>query len=303
MGRMVAHGLVALQLAAAGAAAPSRDDARQWGPPDLQEVCADGICHRFGSVRAPLDHDDPANEGQWDLLYYVNSDFWDPTARQSAPIFVNMGYGATGATGSGGFVAGNLRRVDEATFARGFPGATPELARELGALIITVPNRYYGCEAARAGVLGASCPTSLADIPAGEAGVIDAHERLQFLSLRAVVDDIALVAQATITTFAADWGMTIPAGAARAPNQPIVFGCSWPGAAAVYARMLHPDIFPGAVATSHPLVSSPQGNNHYRSFLGSVYELYSAGAPPPLKCLSTGRPSLSDVECLPPMEL
>ena len=41
--------------------------------------------------------------------------------------------------------------------------------------------------------------------------------------------------------------------------------------------MLHPDVFPGAVPTSHPLVSSPDGNNHYRSFVGHVYELYSAG--------------------------
>ena len=63
----------------------------------------------------------------------------------------------------------------------------------------------------------------------------------------------------------------------QAPNQPIVFGCSWPGAAAVYARMLHPSIFPAAVATSHPLVSSPDGNNHYRSFIGHAYELYAAG--------------------------
>ena len=32
-----------------------------------------------------------------------------------------------------------------------------------------------------------------------------------------------------------------------------------------------------AVATSHPLSSSPEGNNWYRSFVGGVYELYSAG--------------------------
>jgi hypothetical protein len=41
--------------------------------------------------------------------------------------------------------------------------------------------------------------------------------------------------------------------------------------------MLHPDVFPGASATSHPLSSSPAGNPYYRSFVGSVYELYSAG--------------------------
>jgi hypothetical protein len=41
--------------------------------------------------------------------------------------------------------------------------------------------------------------------------------------------------------------------------------------------MLHPDVFPGASATSHPLSSSPSGNPYYRSFVGSVYELYSAG--------------------------
>ena len=94
--------------------------------------------------------------------------------------------------------------------------------------------------------------------------MLEAHDRLRFLTLKSVVDDIALVARETITTYAADWGMTVEGGAARAANQPIVFGCSWPGTAAVYARMLHPSIFPGAVATSHPLVSSPNGNAHYR---------------------------------------
>jgi|EP01047_Picozoa_sp_COSAG01_P033341 hypothetical protein len=49
----------------------------------------------------------------------------------------------------------------------------------------------------------------------------------------AVVDDIALVARETVTTFAEDWGMAVSAQSQRAPNQPIVFGCSWPGAAAV----------------------------------------------------------------------
>jgi len=247
----------------------------EWGPAHLREVCEDGICHRYGKMSAPLDHDD-LSEGEWELAYFVNSDYWDPVAKPGAPIFVNMGYGATDAGGSGGYTAGALRRIDEATFARGFPGATPEFAEELGALIINVPNRYYGCNTARAGRDEGSCPTSLADISAGEEGVIEAHHRLRYLSLTAVVDDIALVARETVSTYATDWGM-VPGAGGRAPNQPIIFGCSWPGAAAVYGRMLHPDVFAGAVATSHPLVSSPEGNNHYRTFLGAVYELYSAG--------------------------
>ena len=64
------------------------------------------------------------------------------------------------------------------------------------------------------------------------------------------------------------WGAPTLAGVAHA---------KWLCAAATYARMLHPEVFPGAVATSHPLTSSPEGNNQYRSFLGSVYELYAAG--------------------------
>ena len=147
----------------------------------------------------------------------------------------------------------------------------------MGALLINVPNRYFGCESARAGAREGTCPTSLENIPEGEVGVLEAHDRLQYLSLTSVVDDIAHIANETITTFAKDWGMTVPEGAARAANQPIVFGCSWPGAAAVYARMTYPEIFPGAVATSMPLVSSPAGNNHYRSFVGQVYELGAAG--------------------------
>ena len=44
------------------------------------------------------------------------------------------------------------------------------------------------------------------------------RRRLRFLSLKAVVDDLALVAKATITAFAPDWGMTLagPPGAQRA---------------------------------------------------------------------------------------
>lgn len=253
----------------------------EWGPAHLQETCEDGICHRYGKMSAPLDHEDPS-EGEWELVYFVNSDYWDPVAKPGAPIFVNMGYGATDVEG---YTAGALFRIDGATFARGFPGATPELAAELGALIINVPNRYYGCNTARAGRDEGTCPTSLGSIPAGEDGVLEAHERLRYLSLTAVVDDIALVARETVTTYARDWGMQLVAGAGagtggvrgRAPNQPIIFGCSWPGAAAVYGRMLYPELFAGAVATSHPLVSSPEGNNHYRTFIGAVYELYSAG--------------------------
>ena len=244
-----------------------------WGPDNLEEVCEQGICHRFGKISAPVDHDDPS-QGEWDLVYFVNSDFWDPIEKPNGPVFVNMGYGSTGV---GGYTSSALRQVDDATFSRGFVGTNADFAKEIGALVINVPNRYYGCETARAGRNEGSCPTSLEEIPEGEEGVIEALERLRFLSLKSVVDDIAFVAKATITTFAEDWGMTILPGSERASNQPIVFGCSWPGAAAVYSRMLHPEVFAGAVATSHPLVSSPAGNNHYRSFVGSVYELYSAG--------------------------
>jgi hypothetical protein len=196
----------------------------EWGPAHLQETCEDGICHRYGKMSAPLDHEDPS-EGEWELVYFVNSDYWDPVAKPGAPIFVNMGYGATDVEG---YTAGALFRIDGATFARGFPGATPELAAELGALIINVPNRYYGCNTARAGRDEGTCPTSLGSIPAGEDGVLEAHERLRYLSLTAVVDDIALVARETVTTYARDWGMQLMAGAGagtggvrgRAPNQP-----------------------------------------------------------------------------------
>jgi hypothetical protein len=248
----------------------------EWGPPDLQEVCrtTDDVCHRFGTVSAPVDHQD-AGEGEWDLVYFVNSDFWDPAAKPGGPIFINMWYGGTADPGYTNSLIGAITPSDGRL--RQYPGASEALAEELGALIISVPNRYYGCETARAGGPAGSCPTSLEAIPEGEAGTIEAHERLRFLSLRSVVDDIAFVAQQTITVLAEDWGMQIPPGAERAANQPIVFGCSWPGAAAVYGRMLHPQVFPGAVATSHPLSSSPAGNNYYRSFVGSVYELYSAG--------------------------
>lgn len=239
----------------------------------LEEACAsEDICHRYGKIRTPLDHLGSRNDF-FDLTYFVNSNFWDPVAHPHAPIFINMGYGGTGQ----GWTAGRVRSVDDATFSRGFPGTTLEFARELGALIINVPNRYYGCESARLEDPAGSCPTSLDPIPSGEEGTIEAHERLRFLNLQNVVDDIAHVARETISTFAEDWGMQLAAGQNRAANQPIVFGCSWPGAAAVYARMRHPELFPGAVATSHPLVSSREGNNHYRSFVGAVYELYAAG--------------------------
>ena len=250
----------------------------EWGPSHLQEICrtTDDLCHRFGTIAgAPVDHADPS-VGEWDLKYFVNSDFWDPVNKPNGPIFFKMWYGGTTAPGYSNSMVGSLQ-PNEAGLLRQFPGVSEELAEELGALIISVPNRYYGCESARAGAPEGGCPTSLEAIPAGEAGTLEAHERLRHLSLLSVVDDIAFVARETISTYAEDWGMVIPADASRAPNSPIVFGCSWPGAAAVYARMTHPQLFPGAVATSHPLSSSPAGNPFYRTFVGSVYELYSAG--------------------------
>jgi pimeloyl-ACP methyl ester carboxylesterase len=174
-----------------------------------------------------------------------------------------MNYGAV----EPGYLSMNVERVDIPAGdagSRSMTGVTRAFAEEMGALIINVPNRYYGCETARTGHRAGSCPTSLDHIPVGDEGVLEAHRRLRFLSLTSVVDDIAFVANMTITTFAEDWGMVIPSDSHRAPNRPIVFGCSWPGAAAVYARMKYPELFPGAVATSHPLLSSPDGNPHYR---------------------------------------
>eukprot|EP01051_Picozoa_sp_SAG22_P006017 SAG22_NODE_379_length_11417_cov_211.325647_5_plen_105_part_00 len=78
----------AAPAAAAAAAAPDRRR-RQWGPPDLQEVCHPDVgCHRFGKLRAPIDHGDPAL-GDWDLAYFVNSDFWDPVGKPRGPVFIS----------------------------------------------------------------------------------------------------------------------------------------------------------------------------------------------------------------------
>ena len=60
---------------------------------------------------------------------------------------------------------------------------------------------------------------SLDDILEGEEGVTEAHTRLQYLSLKSVVDDIAFVANATIRNLAEDWGMVLAPGTERAPNQ------------------------------------------------------------------------------------
>jgi hypothetical protein len=59
----------------------------------------------------------------------------------------------------------------------------------------------FGCESARAGQKEGSCPTSLEEIPVGAAGVIEAHDRLQYLSLSSVVDDIAFVVRFFIFSF------------------------------------------------------------------------------------------------------
>lgn len=251
-------------------------DPEQWGPAHLLPICDDWPgwpggerCHRYGKIATPVDHDDPS-QGEWDMAYFVNSKFWDPVEKPNGPIFINMGYGSTE---SGLYTRSALWHIDDLYLNSYFVGTSAALAEELGALIINVPNRYFGCETARDSSRSeGSCPTSLDEIPEGEAGVVEALERLRFLTMRSVVDDLAHVARHTITTYASDWGMAILDRADRAPNQPIVFGCSWPGAAAVYARLLHPEVFPGAVATSHPLVSSPDGNPYYRSFVGSVCE-------------------------------
>lgn len=62
-----------------------------YGPPDLQEVCAAGICHRFGKIAAPLDHADPS-AGEWELTYFVNSDYWNPLGEDPIQL---IGYAIT----------------------------------------------------------------------------------------------------------------------------------------------------------------------------------------------------------------
>ena len=85
----LAGALAAVVLPAAVLAAPTpatNATRREWGPAHLREVCEDGICHRYGKMSAPLDHDD-LSEGEWELAYFVNSDYWDPTGDRacSAP--------------------------------------------------------------------------------------------------------------------------------------------------------------------------------------------------------------------------
>eukprot|EP01051_Picozoa_sp_SAG22_P006016 SAG22_NODE_379_length_11417_cov_211.325647_4_plen_56_part_00 len=55
-----------------------------------------------------------------------------------------MGYGPTDAPA---YTRSALFHIDDAHFARYYVGTSAELAEELGALIINVPNRYYGCGA------------------------------------------------------------------------------------------------------------------------------------------------------------
>jgi hypothetical protein len=234
MPAMLALAAAALSVSSVGALPRSNQTKRMWGPSSLEEICVttpgDDLCHRYGKITAPLDHDAPA-EGSHEIAYFVNSDFWDPQVTPSGPIFINMWYGGTT---PGGYANSLIRAVEPNAdgLLRQFPGVSLELAEELGALIISVPNRYYGCETARAGNPEGTCPQSLEPIDEGPEGVIEAHERLRFLSLKSVVDDIAFVARQTITTFAEDWGMAVPVGSDRAPNQPIVMGCSWPGSGA-----------------------------------------------------------------------
>ena len=61
----------------------------------------------------------------------------------AGPIFINMWYGGTGAAGYANSLIGAVTpNVDG--LLRQYPGVSVELAEELGALIISVPNRYYG---------------------------------------------------------------------------------------------------------------------------------------------------------------
>jgi hypothetical protein len=183
---------IMLTLASAAWAAPTLGNRThskkrwEWGPADLQEVCRSTgaeLCQRFGTISTPVDHQDPDGPaGQWELKYFVNSDYWDPLNKPHGPIFINMWYGGTTAPGYTNSLLGAVTPSDGRL--RQYPGASEELAEEMGALIISVPNRYYGCETARVGLPEGSCPTSLEPIPAGEDGTLEAHERLRYLSLR-----------------------------------------------------------------------------------------------------------------------
>ena len=62
---------------------PAASARYDYGPPDLKEVCEAQICHRYGKIAAPLDHADPSQD-EWELTYFVNSDYWNPLGERAS---------------------------------------------------------------------------------------------------------------------------------------------------------------------------------------------------------------------------
>lgn len=236
-------------------------------PPNLVEVFDPiyGTTGFYHQIVAPVDHSDPSG-AQWNLTYFVNFEYFRP----GGPIFLTNNYGTVDES----YLGVNIRYTQGDTWT--YFGLVEADFQELGALLINVPNRFFGCNAARAALPWGSCPVSTSDPTTTD----DALERLEHLTLEQVVADIAFVARETRSTYSEEWGMEVDPETGLALNAAVTFGCSWPGSASTYARMLFPDVITGAVATSNPLTSDESGNPYYKNAQGVSYASSASGGSP-----------------------
>jgi thymus-specific serine protease len=154
-----------------------------------------------------LDHfDHSPNTPTWKQRFWVNDEYCPQSNRASGcPIFLYVG--GEGALNSGTAVLGEHC----------------ELAKQFGALLVSLEHRYYG----------ASVPTS--DL---------STENLQWLSSQQALADLATFA----TWFRQQENLLDPT------SSPLVtFGGSYPGALSSWARLKYPQIVQAAVSTSSPV--------------------------------------------------
>jgi hypothetical protein len=160
------------------------------------------------------DHFDGANTNTWLQAYYVNDTFWKPNS--DAPVFICVG--GEGPPLDGSAVVASVHCNDAV-----------ELAPSLGALVVALEHRYYGCHNMSA------CPVSSFDDPSSRP--------YRFLSSRQALADLAALHSYLIAQYALDISR----------NRFVSFGGSYPGMLASWFRTKFPHLIHAAVSSSAPV--------------------------------------------------
>ena len=186
-----------------------------------------------------VDHFDGTNPSTWQQQYFVNDTFFSKDA--DAPILLCMG--GEGPPLDGSSVVASVHC-----------SVANNMAEELGALMLALQHRYYGCQSNMT-----ACPVKTFDsTPA-------IKNPLVFLSSRQALGDMAAFHSFIVEKY----GLS-------ASNKWVTFGGSYPGMMAAWSRLKFPQLIHASISSSAPVHAKTE-MKEYNDMVAYAYSVELVG--------------------------